>query len=128
MSTSTVPGYPAEETNGYFTVIDFDCMIMEGSTATKLKVKRVNGLAFPNRIAFAFVDILPIHNIQEHQYTLGRILSDPPPTSRRQVPGGGTVITVTYSGLFVPNGFEWRKSWIWRNTNEAPATTPTVST
>ena len=53
-------------------------MIMQGSTATKLKVKPVDGYACPSGGIFTYVDVLPSHHIQEHQYTRGRILDDPP--------------------------------------------------
>ena len=74
MSTSMVPQYPAEHSNGYGGVRSIDCMIMEGSTTTRLKVKQLDGYACPNNAIFAYVDVLPGHNIQAHQYTLGRFL------------------------------------------------------
>ena len=108
-------------------------MIMEGSTATKLKVRRVDGCPWPgsSRNFLGEVDVLATHRIQEHTYTTGTLdrVVDEQGHRRREYPKGGTVIPIKWYGEIGPNGgLVWRSpTWNWMFANDAPARTPTVT-
>ena len=105
---------------------------MEGSTATKLKVRRVDGCPLPGsiRIFVGEVDVLESHRIQQHPHTTGTIVTVVGQNeTRREKPEGGTVVPVRWYSEIGPGGFiEFnRATWDWARADDAPARTPTVT-